>query len=182
MINLDDICSKVMNLCFEVGEFIISEKSKINLQNTEIKGIHNFVTYVDKASEKRLVGELSLILPESGFIAEEGTSNKIGKEFNWIIDPLDGTTNFIHGLSPFCISIALRQNDKIVLGVIYDPNLKEIFYAWEGGSAFLNGKVINVSKSNKLDNSLLATGFPYSDYSMLQNYLKVFEWCLLNTH
>jgi myo-inositol-1(or 4)-monophosphatase len=94
---------------------------------------------------------------------------------------LDGTTNFIHGLAPFCTSIALKRNDEIILGVISEPNLKETFYAWVGSQAFLNGKPITVSDTDKLDNALLATGFPYYDYSRLENYMQVFEWCMRNS-
>lgn len=178
---LNKICSRVIDLTYEVGEFIMSEKDKISSKDIELKGVHNYVTYVDKTAEKMLVEGLSEILPQSGFIAEEGTSDKKGELFNWIIDPLDGTTNFIHGLPPFCISIALQQNDEIVMGIIYEPNLNEVFYAWQDSPAFLNQQPIKVSTKNNLDNALIATGFPYYDYSKLGSYMEIFEWCMINT-
>jgi len=178
---LDEMCFRVIDLAREAGEFIMAEKDKITSQDIQLKGVHDYVTYVDKTAEKMLVDGLAKIFPPAGFITEEGTSNKKGDSFNWIIDPLDGTTNFIHGLPPFCISIALQRDDDIVLGVIYEPNLDEVFYAWEDSPAFLNYQPIEVSNKNKLDNALIATGFPYYDYSKLKNYMKVFEWCMINT-
>ena len=178
---LDEMCFRVIDLARETGEFILAEKDKVSSKDVELKGVHNYVTYVDKTAEKMLVDGLSSIFPPAGFIAEEGTSDKKGDSFNWIIDPLDGTTNFIHGLPPFCISIALQRDDEIVLGVIYEPNLDEVFYAWEDSPAFMNYQPIEVSTKNKLDNALIATGFPYYDYSKLQNYMKIFEYCMINT-
>ena len=158
------ICIDVTAICKTVGDFIYHENRKITEDNIEIKGKHDFVTYVDKSSEKMLVDALSQLISESGFIAEENTSSKVGIEFNWIVDPLDGTTNFIHGIPLYAISIALQQNDEIVLGVVYEINLKECFYAWKGSEAFLNGQKINVSTNKTINNSLIATGFPYYDY------------------
>ncbi len=181
MIKLEDICIKVVELSQHIGEYLMEEKDKLSSEDVEIKGKHNYVTYVDKTAERRIVKGLSKFLPEAGFITEEGTTTRLEDEFNWIIDPLDGTTNFIHGLSPFCISIALKKEDNIVLGVIYDPTLKEAFYAWEGSAAFLNNQAISVSNTHKLDNALLATGFPYSNYDFMDNYMNLFKWCMENT-
>ena len=178
---LDELTFRVIELAKQTGDFIMSEKGKIAAADVESKGVHNYVTYVDKTAEKMLVDGLSRILPPAGFIAEEGTSDKKGEVFNWIIDPLDGTTNFIHGLPPFCISIALQKEGKTVSGVIYEPNLEEVFYAWEDSPAFLNYQPVNVSAKSELDDALLATGFPYYDYSKLEKYMEVFKWCMLNT-
>jgi len=177
----DEICFRVVDLVRYTGEFIMEEKDKISSRDVETKGVHNYVTYVDKTAEKMLVDGLSRILPPAGFIAEEGTSEKRGDMYNWIIDPLDGTTNFIHGLPPFSISIALQRDDETVLGVIYEPNLDEVFYAWEGSPAFLNYQPIDVSQKADLNNALLATGFPYYDYSKLDKYMEFFKWCMVNT-
>ncbi len=132
------------------------------------------MTKVDKATEKMLVESLSAALPQVGFIAEEGTSNKQGEVYNWIVDPLDGTTNYIHKVPLYAVSIALKQHDNIVLGVIYEPNLDECFYTWEGAPAYLNGNVIKVSSNQVLDNALIATGFPYYDYGKLRKVRRVF--------
>ncbi len=176
-----EICLKVTGICKVVGGFLSNEITKINDEYIEIKGKHDFVTYVDKASEKMLVEELSKLIPSAGYIAEEGTSTKIGEEFNWIIDPLDGTTNFIHGIPLYAISIALKQNDEIVIGVVYEINLNECFYAWKGGNAYLNDIIINVSTTKLINDSLIATGFPYYDYSRLDSYMNIFTYLLQNS-
>ncbi|HLC83840.1 MAG TPA: inositol monophosphatase family protein, partial [Bacteroidia bacterium] len=133
-------------------------------------------------AEKRIVEKLAFLLPEAGFIAEEGTSSKKGEIYNWVIDPLDGTTNFIHGVPCFAISIALMRKEELVLGVIYEINFAECFYAWEGSKAYLNGKEINVTKTAKLADSLLATGFPYYDYNRMDDYMELFNYFMKNTH
>ena len=166
------LTQKVVSLSKRVGSFLKAEKSKLQSSQVEEKGIHDLVTYVDKTAERMLVSDLSDFLPEAGFIAEEGTSKKIGDVYNWIIDPLDGTTNYIHRVPIFSVSIALKQNDKIVLGVIYEPNLDECFYSWKGASSFLNSKPIVVSQTQKVNDSLFATGFPYYDYSLIKEFLK----------
>ncbi len=179
--NLDEICLRVVELSRQIGEFLMEEKHKVSEKNVQTKGKHDYVTYVDKTAEKYIVESLSKIFPPAGFIAEEGTSNKVGDTYNWIVDPLDGTTNFIHGLAPFCVSIALKRDDDIVLGVIYEPNLDEVFYAWEDSPAFLNDQPIDVSQTYSLDNALIATGFPFYDYSKLDAYMELFTYCLKNT-
>ena len=179
--NLRIITNQVCNLTRAVGLFIKNEMSTFRSGDVEHKGIHNLVTYVDKEAEKRLINELSKLIPEAGFIAEESPDIETKSEFNWIIDPLDGTTNFIHGLPIFCISIALEYKSEIILGVIYEINNDECFYSWKGDKAYLNNKEISVSKSLKLDNSLLATGFPYYDYDRLDEYLQLFKYFMKNT-
>jgi len=173
--NLEKITKQVVNLTKDVGVFIKQEVNNLNKEDIEEKGIHNLVTYVDKQSEKKLVNELEKILPKAGFIAEEDNTLIRSNNLNWVIDPLDGTTNFIHRIPLFAISIALMNGDEVILGVIYEINLKECFYAWKDSPAFLNGNIISVSNTTKLDNSLLATGFPYYDYSMLDQYIDLFK-------
>ena len=180
-LNYNQLLENVKQIALEAGKYMIQERKKFTQDKVETKGIHDYVSYVDKSIEKMVVEALSDLLPESGFIAEEGTSDKKGERYNWIIDPLDGTTNYIHGLPPYCISIALQEEQNIVLGLIYEPNLDELFWANKGGGAWLNGKAIHVSATSKLDDALLATGFPYYDYSLLKNYMELFEWCMVNT-
>jgi len=180
--NLENICKQVTELSAEVGSFILNER-KNNLQlEIEVKGLHDFVTYVDKTSEQKIVDKLSEILPEAGFIAEEGTSTKKGEKYNWIIDPLDGTTNFIHGLSPYAISIALQEDNKTILGVVHELSLNECFYAWEGSAAYLNGKIISVSTKKTIEESLIATGFPYYDYKRINPFLKTLKFFMESSH
>ncbi len=180
--NHEKICKQVVDLTKKVGEFILSEQKKSDSLKVEVKGLHDFVTYIDKSSEQKLVDELEIILPEAGFIAEEGTSVKKGEKYNWIIDPLDGTTNFIHGLAPFAISIALMEDNEIILGVVHELNLDECFYAWKGSNAYLNGNIINVSNKKTIEDSLIATGFPYYDYKRIKPFMETLEYFMQNSH
>ncbi len=175
------ITKQVVNLSKAVGKFIKDELTKVDESDIETKGIHNFVTYVDKKAEDTLVSQLKQLLPEAGFIAEENQTLLKKERFNWVIDPLDGTTNYIHKLPPFSISIALMDMDEVILGVIHEINLNETFYAWKGSKAYLNGTEIYVSKTKILKNSLIATGFPYYDYSNLTGYLKLLEELMKTT-
>lgn len=177
-----ELVHEITQLTAEVGKFILEERKKFRLSDIEIKGHNDLVSYVDKTSEKMIVDRLSKLLPEAGFITEENTASHKGERYNWIIDPLDGTTNFMHGVPCFCISIALLENDTLVAGVVHELNFDECFYAWKNGGAFLNGNTISVSTINKLADSLLATGFPYHDYSKMKPYMEVFDHCMRNTH
>ena len=190
--NLESVCKQTCELAVEVGKFIRQEASHFKRSSIEYKGKNDMVSYVDKETEKKLVSGLQKIIPDSGFITEEKTINTEKRTYTWIIDPLDGTTNFIHGIPCYCISIGLMlsdyakassdRQDKLVMGVIYEINLDECFYAWEGSKAFLNGKDIRVSEVNELKDALLATGFPYYDYSQMKPYMEVFDYCIRNTH
>lgn len=173
--NLELITKQVVNLSKAVGQFIKNEVNNLDNTDVEEKGLHNLVTYVDKESEKILVNELGKILPDAGFIAEEDSSLAESDHFNWVIDPLDGTTNFIHRVPLYAISIALLDKGEVILGCVYEINLDECFYAWKNSHAFLNGEEIHVSNTNNLNSSLLATGFPYYDYSLLDPYLDLFK-------
>ena len=176
------ICEQVITLTKATGNFIREQRKGFSVSQVESKGLHDFVSYVDKESEKQLVAGLSKILPEAGFIAEEGTGQRNTNGLNWIIDPLDGTTNFIHGLPPYAISIALMDNEKILLGVIYEVTLDECFYSWGQMKAFVNGKPISVSKTSKVADSLIATGFPYYDYERIGPFLQSMEHFMRYSH
>lgn len=179
--NLKLITNQVSNLSRAVGKFIQNEAHQFVSKDIEFKGVHNLVTYVDKTAEARIIDELSKIIPGASFIAEESKPVETQSEFNWIIDPLDGTTNFIHGVPVYCISIALEYKSEIILGVIYEINRDECFYSWKGEKAYLNNKTIQVSDNASLDHSLLATGFPYYDYGRLDEYLQLFKYFMKNT-
>lgn len=181
MLQLDLITKQVCNLSRAVGIFILDELNKVKKADILSKGNHDFVTYVDKTAEKMIIKELSKIIPEAGFIAEESPELLTKKDFNWIIDPLDGTTNFIHNVPLFAISIALQYQDQIISGVVYEVNQRECFYSWKDAKVFLNDKVVSVSNTDNLDQALLATGFPYYDYSKLDEYLKLFKYFMQNT-
>jgi len=119
-------------------------------------------------------------LPESGFIAEEGTSSKHGERYNWVIDPLDGTTNYIQGVPIYAVSIGLLDGDELVVGVVYEVGLDECFYAWKKGGAYMNGEPIRVSERDDIHDALLATGFPYSNFDQLDEYLALLKWTMTN--
>jgi myo-inositol-1(or 4)-monophosphatase len=178
--NYTIIAQQVVNLCRGVGKFIRDESGRIQRTDIEEKGLHDLVSYVDRTAEKMLIDELKKIIPDAGFIAEESGTIESAK-YRWIIDPLDGTTNFIHKIPLFSISIALQEDGKTVIGVVYEVNQDECFYAWKSGNAYLNGKQIQVSSTNSLSDSLIATGFPYYDFSRLKPYLSFFEYLLKNT-
>lgn len=175
-IHLETLCSHVCDLSKEVGAFIKQEVNQVRHQDIETKSLNSLVSYVDKTAEEKIIKRLSELLPESGFIAEEGTSEKIGGTYNWIIDPLDGTTNFLHALPVYSVSIALRRNEEIVLGVVYEINQSECFYAWEGSKAYLNGEEIQVSPTAQLADTLLATGFPYYDFDRLDPFFEFLKY------
>ncbi len=172
---------EVIALAKETGKFLLQEIDKVKISDIEVKGLHDFVSYVDKTAEGRIVERLSELLPGSGFITEEETASFRGERFNWIVDPLDGTTNFLHHIPLFSVSIALMENDEIVIGVVYEPNLNECFYAWKGSKAYLNEKEIHVSDEKELKNTLLATGFPYKDYGKMDGYIELFTWFATHT-
>jgi myo-inositol-1(or 4)-monophosphatase len=182
MLNLELITKQVVNISRFMGNSLKSEIKNIKESDIQIKGLNNFVTYVDKNTEHRLVRELHALLPEAGFIAEENQDLKRKEIYNWVIDPLDGTTNFIHHVPLFSISIALMKKNEVIAGVIYEPNLQECFYAWENGGAYLNQHPIEVSRIENLKDSLLATGFPYYDYGHLDEYIVLFKQLMENTH
>ena len=125
------------------------------------KGEIDLVTEVDRACEELIVTHLKGVFPDHSFLAEEGVYDSGSAPYKWIVDPLDGTTNYAHGFPWFCVSIALEHNDKVLLGVIYHCMMDELFTAVKGRGAFLNGNRIRVSTRTPLLRSLLATGFPY---------------------
>jgi myo-inositol-1(or 4)-monophosphatase len=176
------VCNGVIELARETGAFIRTERKKFTIQNIESKGRHNFVTYVDKESERLLVNGLRTLIPDSGFIVEEGTSSETGDIYTWIVDPLDGTTNFIHGAPPYAISIALKQNSEIVLGVVYEVTGDECFYSTKGNGVFLDDKEIEVSAVERVTDSLIATGFPYNDFNRIAPFMSSLDYFFNNSH
>ena len=191
--NLEKICKATTEAVKKAGEYILEQHHNSASREIEQKGEHDFVTIVDKTAEKILVTELAKILPEAGFIAEEGTNiekgtnnenrtnSEKGATFNWVIDPIDGTTNFIHGAFPFAVSVGLIEDKLPIAGVILELGFNECFYAWKGGGAFMNGKPIHVSQTKTLNNSLVATGFPYTDFSKLEGFMVTMDWFMKNS-
>ncbi|HNW90670.1 MAG TPA: inositol monophosphatase family protein [Bacteroidales bacterium] len=180
--NPEKLINSVCSIAKTAGSFLRSEIHNISGKNIETKSDHDFVTYVDKASEKFLIQELTSLFPEAGIIAEESHQQKDNKRYHWIIDPLDGTTNYIHGMSPYAVSIALTDNEKEILGVVYEVGLDECFSAHINGKAFLNNQPIRVSETPVLGKSFIATGFPSRDYSKLQEYMELLKAVMFDTN
>ena len=180
--NLEKIIKEALPALQKTGTWIQNEAQSFDLNKVVLKGKNDLVSYVDKEAEKKLVIDLKSILPEAGFITEEDTADDDQKEFTWIVDPLDGTTNFIHGLPVYSISVGLLQGKDIVGGIVYELNKKELFYAWKGGGAFLNDNPIHVAPTQDLSNSILATGFPYYQFDKLDNYLAIIKDLMMHSH
>ena len=138
MQNLEMIARLVCDIAREAGSYINKERASFSLEKVERKHAHDYVSYVDKGSEQMIVKALRELLPEAGFITEEGSAGHTDEQYVWVVDPLDGTTNFIHGFAPYAVSIALCKGREIVVGVVYEIVSDECFYAWKGGGAWMD--------------------------------------------
>ena len=162
------------------GSIITRASEDIGSLTINDKSYNDFVTEVDLASEKEIIRVLKASYPEHAFLGEEtGLSHQADNI--WIIDPLDGTTNFLHGFPQYCISIALEEKGEITQAVIYDPNRNDLFTATKGQGAYLNQRRMRVSNKSKLKESILGTGFPFRDFQHLPVYLKIFEEVIRGT-
>jgi myo-inositol-1(or 4)-monophosphatase len=146
----------------EAGKYLKENVGKIRHIDRKEGQETNLVTEIDKKAEATIIGKIKRHYPDHDFLGEESGAAEIKSEYRWIIDPLDGTVNYTHGLPIFCVSIGLEHKGTIVLGVVYDPSLDELFTAERGKGAWLNKKRIEVSKSATLIESLVVTGFPYT--------------------
>lgn len=148
--------------------------------HVEYKGDINLVTEVDKACEKMIVQAINQQYPDHDILGEEGMALRKQSDYRWIVDPLDGTTNYAHGYPLFCVSIALEHKGEIILGVVYEPNLDELFTAEKGQGSFLNGTRLVASKTSTVAKSLLSTGFAYNVREVPDNNFKNFEKFIFN--
>jgi len=164
---------------FQAAHLIRTHAGRLHDADVQEKGIHDLVTHVDEASQALIIDRLSRIFPEHDVLAEEGADGASPAEaadgYRWIIDPIDGTTNFTRGLSPYAVSIALQHGRQVVVGVVLEVMHDELFTAVRGGGAYRNGVRIHVSPQDRLDRSLLATGFPYRAFSHMDSYVAVFS-------
>jgi len=154
----------------------IINRASLNLERLQIdrKQHNDFVTEVDKAAEEAIIETLSEAYPNHGFLAEESGELLNNSDHIWIIDPLDGTTNFIHGFPQYAVSIALSVNGVIQQAVVYDPNRDELFSASKGAGAYVDRRRLRVASQIKLENALIGTGFPYRQDQDVDQYLKIF--------
>ncbi|MDP4662993.1 MAG: inositol monophosphatase [Salibacteraceae bacterium] len=182
-LNLSEITKEVESLCRLAFEEIIEPKLSGNVRvDSKDKSGRNFVTEVDLATELFLKERLTKVVPEAGFIAEETASNFNAIGLNWIIDPIDGTTNFMHHAPPYCISVALAKDSEVLLGVVFEMFNQEMFTAWKGGGSNCNDKKIRVSVAEKLSESLLVTGFPYEQNELFDPWIELFAKLTRKTH
>ncbi len=145
----------------EAGKFLKYSVGRVKNIEKKLGEERNLVSEIDKGSEERIIGIIRRHYPHHAILAEESGASTASSDYKWVIDPLDGTTNFLHGVPIFCVTIAVEYKGEIVAGVVYDPNLDELFTAEKGSGAYLNGKRLSVSTTSRLIESLLVTGFPY---------------------
>lgn len=153
------------------GSIIMRASNDIGALTVRSKNYNDFVTEVDHAAERAIIETLQDAYPSHGFIGEESGNDRSDQENVWIIDPLDGTTNFLHGFPQYAVSIALMQQGQLSQAVVYDPNRNDLFTATRGRGAFLNDKRIRVTSRAKLQDSIIGTGFPFRDFAHLDTYL-----------
>jgi len=156
----------------------IINRASLNIPHLEVstKQLHDFVTSVDREAEAAIIKILAEATPDFGILAEESGEHNTGRsEFRWIIDPLDGTTNYIHGFPQYAVSIALAKGEQIEQGVVYDPSRNELFTAARGQGAYLNEKRIRVSSRSRMDDALIGTGFPFRNFTHMDAYLAIFR-------
>ncbi len=169
--------NEVVAVVAKTARFIQSQSNAFKPGDIEVKSLNALVSYVDKQAEELLVEGLMHILPEAGFITEEETVTNERKQYNWIIDPLDGTTNFLHRIPVYAISVGLESEGKMVLGVVYEVVREECYTAIVGRGAELNNNPIRVSGNLHLKDTLIATGFPYYRFDRMDDFIKTLTDC-----
>jgi myo-inositol-1(or 4)-monophosphatase len=174
---------KIFRLIEETADFARNERAVFKPGDFDSKSDLSLVTHIDKQSEEKLITGLRKVFTEANFLAEEGFSNVEEADLTWIIDPIDGTTNMVHNVPAYCISVALRHQSKTILGIVYEISRKEFFYAYNGlAGAYLNGNPITVSQTSSVKNSLLGTGFPMTAFDKIDEYMDHFRYFMVNTH
>jgi myo-inositol-1(or 4)-monophosphatase len=164
----------------QAGNLLLRYHSRLDQLTITEKSENDFVTEADQAAEDTIIKTIRKAYPDHGFLAEESGLQGSG-DYQWIIDPLDGTTNFLHGLPQFAISIALQHRGQLVSAVVYDPLREELFTADKGNGAFLNDRRIRVSGRRTLDGALIGTGIPFRDHRYVDQYLGMMKAMLRDT-
>ena len=157
------------------GNVIIKYVDRVHDLSVNEKSTNDFVSEVDRQAEAEIINILHKTYPDHGILAEESGQHGQSDEYLWIIDPLDGTTNFLHGFPQFAVSIALQHRNKLVVGVVYDPLRQELFTTGRGNGAYLNDRRIRVSKRKDLNGALLGTGFPFRNQADIDRYIETFR-------
>lgn len=172
---MDKYLSVAQQAASEAGKILMENFGKVEPQLIRNKSAVDFISFVDETSEKKIVEIIKSAFPEHTILAEEGGENTTASEYRWIIDPLDGTTNYLHSIPIFAVSIALEFNNESLFGLVYDPVHNETFHASKGKGAYLNAHRIHVSKTSRLNEAFIATGFPFKIKHHLKRYLNVFN-------
>ena len=178
---LENLTIVTCKIVAEVGSFIRDEFNNFDKNKIEKKGLNDLVSYVDKEAEEALMEELELVLPEAGFITEE-SGRKDENVYNWVIDPLDGTTNFVHGVPVCSVSVALIKDKEIQIGIVYDIYNDSTYYAWKDGGAYKDAEEINVSGTRRLSDSLVGVGFPVNQFDRMDEYFSILAQMIKNSH
>lgn len=161
MMELKELTMAVCGVARQAGQYIADERQRFSDERVERKHAHDYVSYVDKGSERLIVEALHGLLPEAGFVTEEGSATYHDEQYCWVVDPLDGTTNFIHDFPPYCVSIALCRGHQVLIGVVYDVTAGRCYYAWQGGGAWRDGRRLSVG-SHAIGDALLCLQLPYN--------------------
>jgi len=177
---MKELLETAKNLAEEAGEHI--RQSASQLRQVDYKGRADMVTDVDRRAEEIILDGLRRAYPDHAVLAEESGENEAQSDYRWVIDPIDGTTNFVHGYPFYCVSIAVQYRQETVAAVVLNPVLGELFSALKGGGAHLNGNPITVSSTSELSKTLLATGFPYQLGERWQHSMTLFEAFYRNSH
>lgn len=159
----------------QAGDIIIRSADSVDTLKITIKNKNDFASEIDKLAEQEILNTLLTAFPDHGFLAEESGAMNEDAEYVWIIDPLDGTTNYLHGFPHYAVSIALKRNDVIEQAVIYDPVRQDLFTASRGKGASLNNRRLRVSRQRKIDGAFLGTGFPFKNKKNIEPYLDIFR-------
>jgi len=182
-LDLGKVKDRLIMTAQKAGGFIREESRRFNTQAIEYKEVNNVVSYVDKEAEKMIVESLSGLDEAIGFITEEETAATRDRDgYNWIIDPLDGTANFVHGLPHYSVSLALAHGKEVLAGVVYHIPADETYWAVKGGGAWKGEQKLSVSPAARLQETLMATGFPYYRFEEMNKYIKILEELMQNTH
>jgi len=180
---MNPMLNMAIKAAYEAGDIIARSADRIDQLQIEHKDKNDFVTEIDRSAEDAIIGILKRAYPDHAFLGEESGEHKGKGQYEWIIDPLDGTTNFLYGIPHFAVSIALKKDGKLDQAVIYDPMKDDLFYASRGGGAFLNKRRMRVSKRLSLSGALLTTGFPYrsNQTDLVEPYFKTLKALMIDT-
>lgn len=164
-----------------VAGFIREERARFSQDDVETKGTNDLVSYVDRGAEARLSEQLGQLLPQAGYIMEESGRQAADRDWVWIIDPLDGTTNFVHNVPLYCISVGLQFDGVTQFGIVLEVNRGELFWAQRGHGAYLGSKRLKASPRKALINCLIATGFPFRKFGVVREYMQMLEAFMRST-